>query len=173
MGIEKRYGDRAAVRATAFWLEVDNLIDFDFASVACGSGFGCYNQVPGTSRRTGVELEGEVALNDMFTIGANYTYTDSATSATTAWGSVPRHALGLSLGAEITPEISGTLNINHAADRAGLPDYTVANLALDYDFGNDTRATLRVENLFDEQYQLVSGYGTSGRAIYVGLAKSF
>ena len=49
----------------------------------------------------------------------------------------------------------------------------MVNATVTYDFGNDTEAYLRVENLFDEQYQLVDGYGTSDRAVFLGLRASF
>ena len=61
----------------------------------------------------------------------------------------------------------------HVVDRPTLPDYTVANATVTYDLGNAAEAYLRVENLADEDYELVDGYGTSGRALYVGLRKSF
>ena len=59
------------------------------------------------------------------------------------------------------------------AERPTLPDYTVANATLTYDLGNAAEAYLRLENLTDEDYELVDGYGTSGRAVYVGLRARF
>ena len=57
--------------------------------------------------------------------------------------------------------------------RDTLPPYTVANATVTYDIGQGTEGYLRIENIFDEQYQLVEGYGTSDRALYLGLRKSF
>ncbi len=56
LGVEKRYGEIASVKATLFYTEIDDLIQFDGASTACSSGFGCYNQVPGTTKSRGLEL---------------------------------------------------------------------------------------------------------------------
>lgn len=174
LSVEKSFANDGYLRATAFTLEVDDLIDFDFTATGCSMGPGCYGQVPGLSRRTGLELEGGFALGDAVRIDGSYTYTDSATSASSSWGAVPRHDFGLSVTAEITPALSGTLSAQLAADRQnGLPDYGVANATLTRDFGSGAEGYLRVENLFNAEYQTVPGYGTSDRAFHVGLRKSF
>lgn len=172
IGIEKQFGDLGSVRLTAFHLKAENLIGWDSSAVSCGSGFGCYNQVTGTSERQGVELSGDYAVSDRLRLGGSYTYVDS--SITTGWGAVARHDLSLFADYEITDALSTTLTVQHVADRPnGLEDYTVANLGLSYDFMDGKEAYLRVENLFNEEYQLTSGYGTSDRALYVGLRASF
>lgn len=174
LGIEKRWGDAAAVRATLFWIETENLIDYvDLPSPPWGG----YMQVPGTTRRSGVELEGELALNDRLSFTGAYTYTDASNpplSAGSTWTSgFGRHQIALGVDAALTEAVSGSLTVLHVADRPTLPDYTLANATLTYDFGNETEAYLRVENLLDEEYQLWDGYGTSDRAFYVGLRRSF
>lgn len=178
LGIEHRYGDTGMVRATVFTLAVEDLIDYDFAGTACDSfavtGFpGCYNQIDGVSKRKGIELEGQYALTDTVTLGGTYTYTDSETNASSAWGQMAKHVVGLNLGVEVTEAISTEFSVEHQADRATLPDFTVANATATYDFGNETEAYLRVENLFNEQYQTAEGYGTSDRALYVGVRAKF
>lgn len=174
LGIEKRWGEAAAVRATLFWIETENLIDFIDTAVP---PFGAYVQVPGTTRRSGVELEGELALNDRLSFTGAYTYTDASNpplSAGSTWNSgFGRHQLALGVDAALTEAVTGSLTLLHVADRPALPDYTVANATFTYDFGNETEAYLRVENLLDEEYQLWDGYGTSDRAFYVGLRRSF
>lgn len=173
IGIEKRFAGGAALRATAFYLEVDDLIDFDGGAVACGSGFGCFAQVPGTSRRSGLELEGALPLSDRIGLTLGYTYTDSDSNASSSWALVPRHDLVATLAAEISPRLRGVLTAQHVAGRATLGDYTVVHTTLTHDLSPGTEAYLRVENLFDEAYQLVSGFGTSDRAVHVGLRTSF
>jgi len=168
LGIEKRWGDAAAVRATLFWIETDNLIDYAWPA---------YYQIQGKTRRSGVELEGELALNDRLSFTGAYTYTDASNptlSAGSTWNSgFGRHQIVLGVDADLTAAISGSFTVLHVADRPTLADYTVANATVSYDFGNETEAYLRVENLFDEQYQLWDGYGTSDQAFYVGLRRSF
>lgn len=174
LGVEKRLSGGGVIEATAFYLKVDDLIDFDFAAVACGSGFGCYAQVPGRSERSGLELAGRFPVGDKVELSAAYTYTDSATNASSAWARVPRHAVSVTATAEIAPGLKGVLTVQHAADRqAGLADYTVAHAALSYRVSDTTEAYLRIENIADAEYQLVPGYGTSDRAYYVGIRRSF
>ena len=172
LGVEKRFGGSGVVRVTAFWLSADNLIGYDPASTACSSGFGCYAQVPGTSRRTGVEIEGETLIAGRVTVKGSYTYTDSAVNAAN-WASVPRHAGALTVSAPLTRALTGALTVQGAADRVGLPNYVVANADFTYDLGNRAEAYLRVENLFDAKYQLVKDYATPGRSLFVGFRKSF
>ena len=54
-----------------------------------------------------------------------------------------------------------------------LPDYTLVNASVGYEVADGVEAYLRIQNLFDEQYQTRRGYGTSDRAVYVGLRSRF
>ncbi len=49
----------------------------------------------------------------------------------------------------------------------------VANLAADYQITKDLKAYVKINNIFDKKYQEVYGYGTSGRAVYVGINAKF
>lgn len=171
LGVEKAFASGARVQATAFWLETDNLIFFSDRGTPDWGDDG-YAQAPGTSRRSGVELEAAMPVGPA-ELTAAYTYTDSSTNAASSWSEVPRHVIALSLGGPVAGRVSGFVSLEHAADRPTLPDYTVVNTTFTYDFGTGAEAYLRIENLFDEEYQLVDGYGTSDRAVYLGLRKSF
>ena len=37
----------------------------------------------------------------------------------------------------------------------------------------DYNVTLKIDNVFDEQYQVVKGYGTADRSFYIGLDGEF
>ncbi|MEZ5685579.1 MAG: TonB-dependent receptor [Paracoccaceae bacterium] len=172
IGVEKRFGDLGHLRLTAFQMRAKNLIGWDSTAIACGSGFGCYNQVDGSSQRKGLELSGAYQIAPKLRLGGSYTYTDSSVS--TGWAAVARHDLSLFADYAMTDALSTTLSVQHVADRpSGMADYTLANLGLGYEFAEGKRATLRIENLFDSEYQLNSGYGTSDRAIYVGIGATF
>jgi vitamin B12 transporter len=54
-----------------------------------------------------------------------------------------------------------------------MDDYTVVNASFRYEITETLEASFRIENLFDEQYQQVAGYGASDRAFYVGLSSRF
>ena len=49
----------------------------------------------------------------------------------------------------------------------------MVNAQLGYAFDNGVDAYVRVENLFDTDYEPIPGYETSGRAAYFGLRASF
>ncbi|MBI1219645.1 MAG: TonB-dependent receptor [Rhodobacteraceae bacterium] len=165
-GVEKRFGADSYLRATAFWLQAHNLIDFDNTTYA-------YFQAPGTSRRQGIELEGQTKLGAA-TLTAAYTYTDSAASATTSWAAVPRHALALTLSAPLTAKLTGSLSsLSGIARPNGMADYTVVGAGLGYALTDRVEAYLRVENLFNAKYQLVQNYAAAGRSVYVGIRADF
>jgi vitamin B12 transporter len=49
------------------------------------------------------------------------------------------------------------------------PSYAVADLAGGYDLGHRLVLTARIENLADAAYQQAYGFGTPGRAVFLGL----
>ncbi|WP_415183285.1 TonB-dependent receptor plug domain-containing protein [Phaeovulum sp.] len=167
LGIEKKLTN-GALRATLFRVDTDDLIDY------VGGG---YTQIPGKTRRQGVELEAEGRITGRIGYTAAYTYTDASNpilSAGSSWNAgFGRHQLALGLDADITEKLVGSVTLRHVADRQTLPDYTVLNASFGYTINDRTEAYLRVENLTDEQYQLWPGYGTSDRAVYVGLRAAF
>jgi vitamin B12 transporter len=171
LGVERRFGEGRMIRATAFWLTADNLIGFDYGSTACGSRFGCYAQVPGTSRRSGIEIEGQTKIG-VATLKGSYTYIDSSVNAAN-WASVPRHSVALGLSGPLSRHLKGEVRMQGAADNGTLPDYMVFSTSFTYDLGQGAEAYLRIDNLFNAKYQLVQDYATPGRSIYVGLRKSF
>jgi len=54
-------------------------------------------------------------------------------------------------------------------ERTRLAPYTLLRLTLAYRVNEQVRLTLRVENVTDEQYQLVSGYNTQRRGGFAGI----
>ena len=167
LGIERSWQGGAMLRATLFRIETDNLIDYVFPS---------YIQIAGETRREGVEIEGALPLGPAMLRGA-YTLTEGSNppiSTGNTWNSIyGRHQIALGLEADVGAGWQAGLGLRHVAERQTLPDYTVADATVRRFFADGTEAYLRVENLFDADYQLWEGYGTSGRAFYVGLRRSF
>jgi vitamin B12 transporter len=52
-----------------------------------------------------------------------------------------------------------------------LPSYVVASLSTRLALPGGWRLTARVENLFDEQYELASGYNTPDRSAFLTLGR--
>ena len=100
-----------------------------------------------------------------------------------AGAAVPRvaeHELNLAFEANLFKRLNGELSITHVAGRPNstspaqpMPDYTVVDLGLEYSMTESAVAYIKAHNLFDEQYQQVAGYGTSGRTFFAGLRADF
>lgn len=170
LGVERRFGDNGYVAATVFWIEAEDIIDYSFTT------FG-YVQRPGTSTRRGVELSGGHAYANGMSIDAAYTFTDSYADVvldSSGWTTaVPRHALSATFGAALRPGVDLSLTGNYQADRVGLDDFVTFDATVAYAFTPDVEMYLRLENLLDEEYQTIPGYGASDRAVYVGLRATF
>ena len=52
-------------------------------------------------------------------------------------------------------------------------NYTIWNAVVDYDISKNFSTYLKLDNIFNKDYQIVDGYATSQRAAYVGLKASF
>jgi vitamin B12 transporter len=55
------------------------------------------------------------------------------------------------------------------AIRVTLPDYTLLNSVISYDLTQEIQLFLRMDNLLNEKYEMIKGYGTPGRSAYLGL----
>lgn len=182
-GIEHEFASGATVKATAFYLEATDLIDYDFTATGCPAvavfGPGCYAQIDGRSVRSGLELEASATIMGDLALTGAYTYTDSDRNAATSWARVARHKLSLGLEKPLADRLTGSMEITGEFDRPDwsdgtpAPDYAVAGAMLEYKFENSMVGYLRVENVFDEVYEQSQNYGTSRRAAYVGLRATF
>lgn len=169
IGVERQFA-RGAVEATLFWVEAEDLIDFSFAA-------GTYVQRDGTSTRRGLELAGVVDLSEMWTLDGAYTLTTSTSDVTldsSGWAlAVPRHTLAATLTGEVHPGWTLALGGVAQADREDLDDFAVFSSTVSYEITDDVEAYLRIENIFDTEYQTIPGYGQSDRAVFVGLRAAF
>ncbi|MWD28918.1 TonB-dependent receptor [Aquicoccus sp. SCR17] len=174
LGVEKRFGEDGFIRATAFRTKVTDLIQYVYDPSTFSGG---YVQVPGESTRDGVELSGGWTLGEGIRLVASYTYTEAEDASGARLVRVPRNDLELRLSADVTDRFATDLSVRRVTDTVDtggvLPDYTLVGLNMSYAVNDTTEAYLRVENLFDEQYQTATGYGTSDRAFYFGIRGSF
>ncbi|MBO6601786.1 MAG: TonB-dependent receptor [Roseicyclus sp.] len=169
LGVEHDFG-RGRVTATLFYTEIDNLIDYVFPVP------NAYVQIPGTSVTRGIELSGQYELTDNLSVFGNYTYTDARAADDTRLRRVPYHDATLGISGTFGTGWSADFALQMVHDRvdpAPVENYAVANASIGYRVNETTDVYLRVENLFDEQYQAIRGYGTSDRAVYLGLRSRF
>lgn len=177
LGVERQFGAGFA-RATAFYTEIDNLIQFVTLTSFPQPFTGQYQQVAGTSTSKGIELSGEYAISDALGLFGNYTYTDAKDANGARLLRVPGHDVVLGLDARIGDRWGGILSVRHVADRPDefgtvMEDYTVVNASVNYAISDNAEAYLRIENLFDEDYQTAAGFSASGQAFFAGLRGTF
>jgi len=173
LGIEHRYSNGSAVKATVFNAEVDNLIDYDNTNDS-------YVQTNRTRKAKGIELSGQWVVTDRITVGGSYTYTDAKNGADTA-ARVPGHDIAVNVDAQLTAKANASLSVNHIMDYTDLvagsvvdmPDYTVVNLSASYDVTDTLQGYVRVQNLMDADYETITDYNTGGRQMFAGVRASF
>ena len=138
--------------------------------------FGYYVNT-GRARAQGVEAEASYALADGFRLGGVYSFVDTEDRATgNDLARRPRHfgtlfadytaPFGLTLGADW--RVSAR-SFDNAANTVRLDGYNVLDLRAAQAIGEHLEVFGRVENVLDEDYQTVAGYGTAGRGVFAGV----
>jgi vitamin B12 transporter len=140
---------------------------------------GRYRNIARTLSR-GVEAQAEAALRAGFRLSGAYTYTEAEDRTTRLQLlRAPKHAGSASLG-WARGRVEGAVSVRAESTQADTardgftrtrrPGFVVADLTAGYAVTQAVKLTLRVENLTDEAYQEVLGYGEAGRSAYVGVA---
>ena len=172
VGIEQGFlGGRFKLGATYFNIDTENLITFNFA---CGiPGELCLINVPGVTKREGVELTAAAKISSGITVTAGYTYTDTEQANGDRLARVPRHSFALGVDLQPTDKIQANVVAKYIADTidggSDLDDYLLVNAKISYEFTSGMKAYVRAENLLDEKYQTVLGYGTPGLSVFGGI----
>lgn len=169
-GVEVPFADGAG-RFSLAWFDrrTRNLIDYDFAN------WNYYNI--GRTRAKGLELGMQVSGWNGFDINLAYTYLDATNAATGT--RLPRRAKnnlfigidkawnsGLKLGADLRV---GGGRFDDTANLQPVSGHLTVGLRAAFAVTDRIEIYGRVENLFDERYQLVRTYGTAGRSAYAGV----
>ncbi|MCX8475343.1 MAG: TonB-dependent receptor, partial [Sphingomonas sp.] len=173
VGVEQSALDGAAkLGVTWFHRDTKNQIDFDLVSFT-------YANIART-RAEGLEVELALKPTDAFTVTANYTYTDTENRSAGYEGnqlarrpqdvaSVSadyRLPFGLSLGGTVT--IVGD-SFNDQGNFTRIDGFALGSIRAEMPIGDRFAVYGRVENVTDEKYEVVSGYGTYGRAAFAGV----
>ena len=160
-------------RATVYRLNVEDQITYIFDPVT----FDSYYVNIAETATDGVELEGRAILGGGFDLTLAYAWTHATDESTgRALARVPEQAGSVTLG-WTGDRLSGALTIRaeddepdtNSATSAVREGFVTANLNAAYALTDAVTLTARVENLADERYQQVLGYGEPGRSGYVGI----
>jgi len=174
VGIEQGFRNgRYKIGATYFEIDTDNLITFTADPITFMCGATCLVNLPGVTHRQGVELSAAAQISSGITITAGYTYTDTERADGQRLARVPRHALAVGFDLKPMDKLEANVLVRYVADTldagVNLEDYWLVNAKVAYEFAPGVKAYVRGENLLDEQYQTVLGYGTPGLSVYGGI----
>ena len=169
VGIEQKFADGAIViDVTWFDTEFDDLIVFDFVTYL--------PQNIGEAESKGLEVTVDYRPDERFQLTASHTWNETEDLST-----------GLQLARR--PENRSTLNLYFRpterwranatliavsdridSDTSALEDYERVDLTVQYRASENFEPYLRVENLFDEEYEEVRGFSSTGSQAVVGLS---
>lgn len=177
-GVEQRLiGDRLVASATWFHRDTHNQIDGDPLTYV----YFNYDR----TRAKGVELALTLRPTEGFTIQGSYSFIDTENLTPGAdFGNDlarrPRQSASVSADYRFGFgwSIGGTVSIvgdsfDNAANTTRLDGYALAGIRAEMPVTHNVSIYGRVDNLFDEKYETVAGYGTYGRAAYGGVRLRF
>jgi len=179
-GFEVGVNEAIDVRATAFVAEIEDAIEYSFSSFT-------YQQHQGKTKVSGLEadLVMAVAENLKVTLDAVYTASkrpaDDGSDRMQRQGRVPRVQAGLSVDFGWTERLQLSGSVRHvkgavenvSGSLTDFDDYTLIDLRTSFQMSSSVNAYALLENADDEDYETALGFGTPGRAFYVGVTSSF
>jgi vitamin B12 transporter len=183
LGVARRFADgRGEASATAFWIEVDDLIEFDPATFV-------FFQRDGTATSRGVELSGRWEFSEAVALSGAYTYTDAEVPGGARRDRIPRHDLALAMSGRVAERLSYDLGASLVWDyvddsardftgaviesRGFAENFVVVDARIAYALTDAVDLYVRGANLLDERYQTARGYSASDRAFFAGLTARF
>ena len=178
LGVEQRLiGDRLVASATWFHRDTHNQIDGDPLTYV----YFNYDR----ARAQGVEVGLAMRPVDGFTVQGSYSFidTENRTAGANDGNDLARRphqsasvsadyrfAFGLSVGGTVT--MVGD-SFDNPANTVRLDGYALAGVRAELPVAPNISIYGRVDNLFDERYETVAGYGSYGRAAYGGIRLRF
>ncbi|MEZ6002223.1 TonB-dependent receptor plug domain-containing protein [Hyphomonas sp.] len=156
---------RAKAGMTYFDQDTENMIDFSYTAG--------YDNIA-VVKSQGMELYGSYQFAEWLGIAANYAYIDAEDGNGNALWRLPKHSGDVTVSLDPEGPFSGAVLVRFNGDEANtdgstLDGWTRVDLTGSYDLTESVELYGRIENLFDEQYQQVLGYGTPGLSGSVGI----
>ncbi|MFT6011595.1 MAG: vitamin B12 transporter [Candidatus Azotimanducaceae bacterium] len=154
---------------TYFRQDTENQIDFSFA-------IGGYENISVVNAR-GVELELSMDISDAWSVATNLSYINSEDGAGDKLGRLPQKTADMSLAwrpvEKLMTNIVVIYNDEEIDSRGTVDSWTRVDLSASYQVQNNIELFARIENLLDEDYQQIFGYGTPELSGYVGASYQF
>jgi vitamin B12 transporter len=174
IGIEQSLLERQVLlSATYFQSDYTNLIQFDFLQG--------YTNV-GKAESKGIELAIEAHSRSGLILDFSYTRTEARDmDADSNLLRRPKDKFAASILYPFLRKGNIRLSLIHIgeredqdfstwpATRVTLPDYTLLHSVISYDINRQIQAFLRIDNILNEKYEMIKGYGAPARSAYLGL----
>ena len=181
IGVEQRLmEDRLTLDVTYFNNRPTNLIAWtDAGTPDWDDDF--YDNLEGTSRIRGLELALRVNPAEGWNLSAQYTYTDAKDPDGQPLPRRAEHVASLNLGYSLPGGKAGVdlgidyngKQLNLATDPVMIDDFVLVNIAAVYKLGGRMELFGRIDNLFDEDYEEIPGYRTTGIGFHAGVRGTF
>ena len=177
IGLGQKIGYTVTATVTWFHRDTRNQIDFDLGTFSYGN--------IARTRAQGIEFALNARPTDRLVIDASYSFIDSTNRSPGAnldndLARRPHQSGSVSVDWETPFELSigaTVLAVGHSFDDAGnfnrLDGYTLVGIRASMPIGDKFSIYGRVDNVSDEKYTVVRGYGTPGRAAYGGVRLRF
>ena len=165
VGLDWRSTDgRAEAGITVFDQDLENQIDFDA---------GTYFNIAEVESQ-GFEIYGGYQFTDWLTVTANYANINAEDGDGDELSRIPEHSGDITFAFDPEGPFSGSALVRYNGEEQNtnnttLDSWTRVDLAGSYDVSERVELFARVENLFDEDYQQILGYGTPDLSGYIGL----
>ncbi len=167
IGLDWRSPDgKAEAGITYFDQDTENQITFSFA-------VGGYENIAEVASQ-GVELYGLYRLTDWLTVSADYAYIDAENGDGEPLVRLPEHSGDLTVSLDPDGPLSGAVLLRYNGEEQNtngttLDSWTRVDVTGSYDLNESVELFGRIENLFDEEYQQILGYGTPDLSGYLGI----
>jgi vitamin B12 transporter len=170
IGVTIRTTDaRGEIGVTYFDQDIVDLITFSF-------GVGAYDNID-KATSSGIEIDGHYRLTEWFDAAISYSYIDAKDGAGDSLIRVPEHSGDMLFSVNPDGRLSGTIQVRFNGEEQDpngvVASWTRVDLAGRFAMSESVELYARIENLFDEQYQQIIGYGTPGLSGHVGARLSF
>jgi len=160
---------RASLEVGYFQQDTENLIDFSFAT-------GGYINIAEAETK-GVEASASLDILTWLSAQMAYTLTEAEDGQGQSLARIPRHKGDLALTVDPVGPWTSSIMLRYNGeeeDNFGVVDaWTRVDVSAQYTLSSSLKVYMRAENLLNESYQQVFGYGTPGRSANVGLRASF
>jgi len=156
VAIERNLGDNHRLELVYFESDVDSLI----------GGFPTVN-IPGESTANGIEASLHGEITSEISYEANYTWLERSFSGQ------PEQTANLSVNYKPTDKWNTGFTVAYVDQRnfgaEDLDDYVKVDAYVNYQVTDSLKLSARVENAFDESYELFSGFGDTFNARRLGV----